>query len=87
MQDLSAGDDRSLVATAKDWNIALAQLGQGGNNQPALPLVMLIAASENNTRPELSLATVNEEAKHALFVSPIPGLLVNGSVPRYPRDA
>jgi len=33
------------------------------------------------------MATVNEEAKDALFVSPIPGLLVNGSVPRYPRDA
>lgn len=87
VQDLSAGDARSLVATAKDWSIALAQLGQGGNNQPALPLVMLIAASENNARPELSLATVNEEARHALFASPIPGLLVNGSVPRYPRDA
>jgi len=87
VQDLSAGDARSLVATANDWNIALAQLGQGGNNQPALPLVMLIAASENNARPELSLATVNEEARHALFASPIPGLLVNGSVPRYPRDA
>lgn len=87
VQDLSAGDTRSLDATAKDWKVALAQLGQGGNNQPALPLVMLIAASENNARPELSLATVDEEAKDALFVSPIPGLLVNGSVPRYPRDA
>ncbi|MDV3513816.1 alpha/beta fold hydrolase [Stenotrophomonas sp. C1657] len=84
---LSEGDPRSLVATVKDWNAALVQLGQGGNNQPALPLVMLIAASENNARPELSLDTVNEEAKDALFVSPIPGLLVSGSVPRYPRDA
>ncbi|WP_313436268.1 alpha/beta hydrolase [Stenotrophomonas sp.] len=48
---------------------------------------MLIAASENNARPELSLETVNEEARDALFVSPIPGLLVSGSVPRYTRDA
>lgn len=87
VQDLSEGDARSLVATTKDWKKALAQLGQDGNNQPALPLVMLIAASENNARPALSLATVNEEAKDALFVSPIPGLLVSGSVPRYPRDA
>jgi len=86
VEELSEGDPRSLVATVKDWNAALLQLGQGGNNQPALPLVMLIAASENNARPELSLDTVNEEAKDALFVSPIPGLLVNGSVPRYPRD-
>jgi len=87
VQDLSEGDTRTLAATVKDWNAALAQLGQGGNNQPALPLVMLIATSENNARPELSLETVNEEAKNALFVSPIPGLLVSGSVPRYPRDA
>lgn len=87
VQDLSDGDTRSLVAITKEWKDALALLGQNGNDQPALPLVMLIAASENNARPELSLATVNEEAKDALFVSPIPGLLVNGSVPRYPRDA
>ncbi|HBS57073.1 MAG TPA: alpha/beta hydrolase [Stenotrophomonas sp.] len=87
VHDLSESDSRSLIATVKDWNTALAQLGQGGNNQPALPLVMLIAASENNARPQLSLDTVNEEAKDALFISPIPGLLVAGSVPRYPRDA
>ncbi|WP_313141477.1 alpha/beta fold hydrolase [Stenotrophomonas sp.] len=87
VQQLSEGDSRLLVATAKDWSAALARLGQGGNDQPALPLVMLIAASENNARPELSLDTVNEEARDALFVSPIPGLLVAGSVPRYPRDA
>ncbi len=87
VQELSEGDSRLLVATAKDWSAALARLGQGGNDQPALPLVMLIAASENNARPELSLDTVNEEARDALFVSPIPGLLVAGSVPRYPRDA
>jgi len=86
VQDLSDGDTRSLVATAKDWNDALAKLGQSGNDQPALPLVMLIAASENNARPELTLSTVNDEAKDALFVSPIPALLVAGSVPRYPRD-
>jgi len=87
VQQLSEGDSRLLVATAKDWSAALARLGQGGNDQPALPLVMLIAASENNARPELSLDTVNEEARDALFVSPIPALLVAGSVPRYPRDA
>lgn len=87
VEDLSKDDARSLVATTKDWTAALAQLGQGGNNQPALPLVMLIAASENNARPELTLSTVNDEAEDALFVSPIPGLLVSGGVPRYARDA
>lgn len=33
---------------------------------------MVIAASENTARPDLTLATVNEEAKDVLFVSPIP---------------
>ncbi|WP_246233701.1 alpha/beta fold hydrolase [Stenotrophomonas bentonitica] len=87
VQDLSDGDARSLGASTEDWKLALGNLGQGGNDQPALPLVMLIAASENNARPELTLSMVEKEAKDALFVSPIPGLLVSGSVPRYPRDA
>ncbi|WP_234413499.1 alpha/beta fold hydrolase [Stenotrophomonas sp. ZAC14D2_NAIMI4_7] len=87
VRDLSDGDARSLLATVKDWQTALARLGQAGNNQPALPLVMLIAASENNARPALTLEMVHAEAEDALFVSPIPGLLVNASVPRYPRDA
>lgn len=86
VQHLSDGDTRPLVSTAEDWKVALAQLGQSGINQPALPLVMLIAASENNARPDLTLSTVNDEAKNALFVSPIPGLLAGGHVPRYPRD-
>lgn len=33
------------------------------------------------------METVNEEAKDAFFVSHIHGLLVSGSVPRYPRGA
>jgi len=84
---LSDGDATVLTATVSDWHAALAALGQSGDDQPALPLVMLVAASENNARPALTQAIVDEEAKDALFVSPIPGLLVNGAVPRYPRDA
>lgn len=87
VEDLSKGDARSLAAAAGDWKTAIGQLGQEGNDQPALPLVMLIAASENNARPELTLSTVEDEARDALFVSPIPGLLTGGSVPRYARDA
>lgn len=87
VQDLSNNDARSLDTAANDWKAALAQLGQGGNNQPALPLVMLIAESENNARPGLAKATVEAEQKDALFVSPIPGLLVDSPVPAYPKDA
>jgi len=86
VEDLQGGETRSLERTVKDWETALGALGQAGNNQPALPLVMLIAASENNARPELTPATVTEEAKDALFVSPIPRLLTGGAVPLYARD-
>ncbi|MDV3468277.1 alpha/beta fold hydrolase [Stenotrophomonas sp. C3(2023)] len=84
---LGDGDTTALTATVGDWHAALAALGQSGDNQPALPLVMLVSASENNARPALTQAMVDEEARDALFVSPIPGLLVGGTVPRYPRDA
>lgn len=87
VQDLSGGDTQSLTSTVDDWKNVLTQLGQSGNDQPALPLVMLVAASENNGRPDLTQATVDAEAQDALFVSPLPGLLVDSPVPRYPRDA
>lgn len=83
-----ARDDASLLTAAiADLQTSLAAMGQGGDNQPALPLVMLIAASENNARPTLTRETVAAEAKDALFVSPIPGLLVDAGLPTYPRDA
>lgn len=87
VQDLSHDDVRSLDTTVTDWKAALAQLGQGGDNQPALPLVMLIGASENNARPGLTREMVEAEQKDALFVSPLPGLLVDSPVPAYPKDA
>lgn len=87
VEDLSRGETGSLEAAIRERHARAAQLGQNGNDQPALPLVMLIAASENNARPELTLATVDEEARDALFVSPIPKWLAGGQVPRYPRDA
>jgi pimeloyl-ACP methyl ester carboxylesterase len=53
---------------------------------PSLPLVMLISSSENNSRPNLDRATVDAEARDALFTSAIPGFLVDPPVPLYPRD-
>ncbi len=87
VKDLSDNDARSLQAAVTDWKRLLGELGQNGNDQPALPLVMLIAASENNARPDLSKETVAAEAKDALFVSPLPALLVDSPVPTYPKDA
>ncbi|NIJ90987.1 pimeloyl-ACP methyl ester carboxylesterase [Xanthomonas campestris] len=84
---LARDDATLLTASIADLQTALAAMGQSGDNQPALPLVMLIAASENNARPTLTRETVAAEAQDALFVSPIPGLLVDAGLPTYPRDA
>lgn len=86
VDDLAHDDAFSLRQAVADHSTALRQMGQGGNNQPSLPLVMLIATSENNARPGLSKAVVDAEAKDALFVSPIPGLLVDSPVPTYAKD-
>ena len=62
-------------------------MGRSGNNQPSLPLVMLISASENNARLGLTRELVEQEAAGALFVSAIPGFLVGAPVPAYAKDA
>lgn len=64
-----------------------ARLGADPVAPPSLPLVMLVSASENNGRRDLDQATVDAEARDALFTSALPGFLVNTSLPLYPRDA
>lgn len=83
-----SGDDATLLtATVSDLKAVAAGLGQGGDARPSLPLVMLISASENNPRPGLTKAMVEDESKNALFVSPLPALLVDPPVPTYEKDA
>lgn len=84
---LARDDASKLTSAAAALGTTLAAMEQGGNNQPSLPLVMLISASENNARPGLTQETVAAEAKDALFVSPLPGFLVATSLPTYARDA
>lgn len=54
---------------------------------PSLPLVMLVSTSENDNRPGLDHATIEAEARDALFTSAIPGFLVDPPLPLYARDA
>ena len=61
-------------------------MGQYPQSSPALPLVVLMNASENNGRRELTAEDVEAEARGALFTSPLPGLLVGPSAPLYERD-
>ncbi|MGY6519353.1 MAG: alpha/beta fold hydrolase [Lysobacteraceae bacterium] len=86
VEALSRGDDALLRATVADLDAALAGLATHPLSPPSLPLVMLISASENTNRPDLTRETVEAEAADALFTSPLPGLLVAPPSPRYARD-
>lgn len=83
---LSAGDDSRLVAVRAALETAFDQLGRYPQSSPALPLVILMNASENNGRRDLTAEDVDVEARDALFTSPLPGLLVGPSAPLYDRD-
>ena len=84
---LNAGDASRLVAVREALGTALDAFGRYPQSSPALPLVILMNASENNGRRDLTVEDVDAEARDALFTSPLPGLLVGSSVPLYDRDA
>ncbi len=85
--ELDTGRLTTLQATIVDLRATTAGMTRHPLSRPALPLVMLISASENNARPGLNKAVVDAEARDALFTSAIPGFLVDAPVPTYPRDA
>ncbi|MFC3128417.1 alpha/beta hydrolase [Coralloluteibacterium stylophorae] len=84
---LAADDVAPLQEVVADLRTTTAAMTPYPLSPPSLPLVMLISASENNARPQLTKETVEAEAGDALFTSAIPGLLVDAPVPAYQRDA
>lgn len=84
---LIEGDASQLTASRVALATAYDQLSQYPQSEPALPLVILMNASENNGRRDLTAEQVEVEARDALFTSPLPGLLVGSSAPLYDRDA
>lgn len=68
----------------------LQALGAGMMRFPqspsSVPLVAMISAAENNARPGLTQAQIDEEAEAYLFTSPLPGQLLGGANLAYPRD-
>lgn len=84
---LSSNDRAPLIQAVSAMQVEVAPLAAFPQSPPSLPLVMLISGSENNERKNLTAALVAEEAKEALFTSPLPGLLVDSPMPFYTRDA
>lgn len=87
LADLAEGDVTTLDRARIDLQTVRSELSRYPQSPPALPLVVLMNASENNSRRDLTAKTVEAEAGDALFVSPLPGLLVGPSAPLYERDS
>lgn len=83
---LTEGDNAPLLAVRAALETEFEALGRYPQSSPALPLVVLMNASENNGRRNLTAEDVEAEARGALFTSPLPGLLVGASAPLYERD-
>ena len=86
IEALSRDDAAPLLAALGDLRTIQASLTVDPYAPPSLPLVMLISASQNNGRRGLDQATVDAEARDALFTSPLPGFLAATPLPLYPRD-
>ncbi|RAJ93336.1 alpha/beta hydrolase [Aliidiomarina maris] len=86
IDELVAGHTDLLTDTMIELREAHHRLAPYPQSEPSIPLVMLISGSENNSRRNLSAETVAAEAKDALFIHPLPGLLASASAPFYDRD-
>lgn len=86
IQDLAAGRDGELAAAKAAMEQAYAGLGSYAQSPLAIPLVAAISRSENTLRPALTLAQIAQEDEALLFTSPLPGMLVNSTLPTYAHD-
>ncbi|WP_394204889.1 alpha/beta fold hydrolase [Shewanella waksmanii] len=88
IQRLSENDIEPLVQAIADVESYYGQFNPGyGNFGSSIPLVQVITASENNLRPKLTKAEVNQEQTDLLFTSPLPSLIAENSMPTYDKDA
>lgn len=85
--ELNRGDSTALAsvkATLAGLGDIMARYPQA---PPSIPLVSIISVSENDARPSMTKAEVAKEQGGLLFVSSLPGLLVNPGLPLYTKDA
>lgn len=80
--------DRAWLEHAMGWLEGVGTLFKPYAQSPSsIPLVSLISRSENNARPNLTAAIIDQEAQNYLFASPLPSLLLSGGFPVYEPDA
>jgi pimeloyl-ACP methyl ester carboxylesterase len=86
LRDLDGGRSdelASVLAQLKETGAALTGYPQ---SPLSIPLVSIISSAENNLRPTLTAAALKTEEDALLFTSPLPGLLLQPTLPVYPRD-
>jgi pimeloyl-ACP methyl ester carboxylesterase len=82
--DAERGDElASVLARLKETGAALTGYPQ---SPLSIPLVSIISGAENNLRPALTAAALKAEEDSMLFTSPLPGLLLQPTLPLYARD-
>lgn len=87
IHDLQQGQTTELQAVLTHMEQFYAVLGSSPQLPPSMPLVSVISISENNLRPALSKAQIDQEERDLLFTSPLAGLMAESSLPTYARDA
>lgn len=87
IQDAYQGNTESLAKAIQKLETFYSEFNHGYSNfGSSVPLVQVISASENNLRPDLSKADIEQEHRDLLFHSPIPGYLASNNMPSYARD-
>ena len=84
---LSNNDASPLRRAIEDRQAAFAAITGFAQSASSAPLVILISASENNARPDITQEVVRTEASSALFTSPLPAFLASDVLPTYERDS
>ncbi|MFZ6800750.1 alpha/beta fold hydrolase [Undibacterium sp. Di24W] len=86
INDLNSGSDKELTSILEQLAVLQDSLGDFPQLAPSIPLTGYISSSENNLRPELTLADLQLEEKKFLFTSGLPSYLVKPSLPLYAHD-
>lgn len=82
--DERRGDE--LKSVLAELQRAFDSMGAYSQSPLSIPLVSIISASENNLRPTLTVAALQQENEQLLFTSGLPELMAAPALPLYGRD-
>ncbi|HEV7815629.1 MAG TPA: alpha/beta fold hydrolase [Janthinobacterium sp.] len=86
IKELQQGHDEELKSVLASMARIQASLAAYPQSPASIPLASLIGRSENDLRPDLTPAQLQQEDQALLFTSSLPALLAKPVLPVYPRD-